>query len=231
MEPNDLRERQPARAVQRPNTTFKPRRRSLSTKRQDEFDLWVQRWGLDENGPLLDWAAMFGGRPVVLDIGFGRGEGTIDMARADARTAIVGIEVHTPGVVAVLDAIENDPLPDVRVVHGDVLRFLTRIRSASLAGVRIYFPDPWPKKRHHARRLVRSDVVDVLVDRLEVGGTLHLATDIGEYASDMAATCDAEPRLDGGVIERPDWRPLTRFEQRGLDEGRAPIDLLYRRIT
>jgi len=231
MEPDDLRERQPARAVQRPNTTFKPRRRSLSAKRQDEFDLWLQRWGLDENGPMLDWADTFADRPVVLDIGFGRGEGTIDMARADARTAIVGIEVHTPGVVAVLDAIENDPLPHVRVVHGDVLRFLTRIRSASLAGVRIYFPDPWPKQRHHARRLVRSDVVDVVVDRLEIGGTLHLATDIGEYASDMAAACDADPRLDGGVIERPDWRPLTRFEQRGLDEGRDPVDLLYRRIT
>jgi tRNA (guanine-N7-)-methyltransferase len=219
------------RAVQRPNTTFKPRRRALSAKRQGEFDQWIARWGLDQNGALLDWSELFGDLPIVLDIGFGRGEGTIEMARADPDTAIVGIEVHTPGVVAVLDAIENDPLPHVRVVHGDVLRFLTRIEPGSLHGVRVFFPDPWPKKRHHARRLVRPDLVRVLVDRLAVGGTLHLATDIEHYATEMAATCDAEACLAGGVIERPDPRPLTRFEQRGLDEGRAPIDLLYTRVN
>lgn len=219
------------RVVQRPNTTFKPRRRSLSEKRQAEFDTWLDRWGLDENGPLLDWNEMFRDLPVVIDIGFGRGEGTVEMARADRDTAIIGVEVHTPGVVAVLDAIENDPLPHVRVVHGDVLRFLTRVPEASLAGARIYFPDPWPKKRHHHRRLVRADVVGVLVDRLRVGGTLHLATDIEHYADEMLATCAAEPRLDGGIIDRPGWRPLTRFEQRGLDEGRSPIDLLYTRLS
>jgi tRNA (guanine-N7-)-methyltransferase len=217
------------RAVQRPNTTFKPRRRALSAKRQGEFDQWIARWGLDQNGALLDWSELFGDLPIVLDIGFGRGEGTIEMARADPDTAIVGIEVHTPGVVAVLDAIENDPLPHVRVVHGDVLRFLTRIAPGSLHGVRVFFPDPWPKKRHHARRLVRPDLVRVLVDRLAAGGTLHLATDIEHYAAEMAATCDAEACLTGGVIDRLDARPLTRFEQRGLDEGRPPTDLLYTR--
>jgi tRNA (guanine-N7-)-methyltransferase len=218
------------RAVQRPNTTFKPRRRALSEKRQGELEQWIEHWGLDQNGPMLDWSELFGDLPVVLDIGFGRGEGTIDMARADAATAIVGIEVHTTGVAAVLDAVENDPLPHVRVVHGDVLRFLTRVPAASLHGVRVYFPDPWPKKRHHGRRLVRPDVVSVLVDRLAIGGTLHLATDIEHYASEMSATCDNQPGLDGGTIDRPDWRPLTRFEQRGLDEGRPPTDLLYTRV-
>ena len=219
------------RVVERPNTTFKPRRRSLSDKRQGELDAWIARWGLDESGPPLDWNSVFGGLPVVLDIGFGRGEGTIDMARADPHTAIVGIEVHTPGVVAVLDAIENDPLPHVRVVHGDVLRFLTRVPSGSLGGVRVFFPDPWPKQRHHQRRLVHADVVTVLVDRLSVGATLHLATDIEDYADQMLATCAADRHLDGGRIERPGWRPMTRFEQRGLDEGRAPIDLLYTRTS
>lgn len=219
------------RVVERPNTTFKPRRRSLSVKRQEEFDTWIERWGLDQNGPTLDWCALFGDRPVFVDIGFGRGEGTIEMARADTETAIVGIEVHTPGVVAVLDAIENDALPHVRVVHGDVLRFLTRVPLGSLGGARVFFPDPWPKKRHHARRLVRSDVVAALVDRVRIGGTLHLATDIEDYAAQMQATCAAEPRLHGGRVERPSWRPITRFEQRGLDEGRAPIDLLYTRTA
>ncbi len=222
---------QAERVVERPNTTFKPRRRSLSDKRQADFNTWISRWGLDQNGPLLDWHELFEGRPVVVDIGFGRGEGTIDMARADPHTAIVGIEVHTPGVVAVLDAIENDPLPHVRVVHGDVLRFLTRVPLESLDGVRVYFPDPWPKKRHHNRRLVRADVVDVLVDRLRIGGTLHLATDIEHYAEQMLATCAAVSRLEGAQIERPPWRPVTRFEQRGVDEGRAPIDLVFTRTS
>ncbi len=217
------------RAVQRPNTTFKPRRRALSEKRQGDFERWIGRWGLDQNGPMLDWSELFGDLPVIIDIGFGRGEGTIDMARADPGTAIIGIEVHTPGVVAVLDAVENDPLPHVRVVHGDVLRFLTRVPPESIHGVRVYFPDPWPKKRHHARRLVRPDVVGVLANRLRIGGTLHLATDIEHYAAEMLVACDAEPGLTGGVIDRPDCRPVTRFEQRGLDEDRAPTDLLYTR--
>jgi tRNA (guanine-N7-)-methyltransferase len=222
---------QAERVVERPNTTFKPRRRSLSDKRQAEFDTWIKRWGLDQDGPMLDWQELFGKRPVVVDIGFGRGEGTIDMARADRNAAIVGIEVHTPGVVAVLDAIENDPLPHVRVVHGDVLRFLTRVPRDSLDAVRVYFPDPWPKKRHHDRRLIRADVVDVLVDRLRIGGTLHLATDIEHYAEQMLATCAAETRLEGGPIERPTWRPVTRFEQRGIDGNRAPIDLIFTRTS
>jgi len=134
-------------------------------------------------------------------------------------------------VVAVLDAVENDPLPHVRVVHGDALRFLTRVPNNSLDAVRVYFPDPWPKKRHHDRRLIRPDVVDVLVDRLRLGGTLHLATDIGHYADQMLATCAAADRLNGGKIKRPSWRPVTRFEQRGLDAGRAPIDLLFTRTS
>jgi tRNA (guanine-N7-)-methyltransferase len=221
----------PDRVVARANTTFKPRRRSLSEKRQDEFETWLARWGLDESGPPIDWHELFGTLPVVLDIGFGRGEGTIEMARADRETAIVGVEVHTPGVVAVLDAIENDPLPHVRVVHGDVLRFLKRVPSESLDGVRVFFPDPWPKQRHHHRRLIDHDVVEVLVDRLQIGGKLHLATDIEHYAEAMVSTCDAEPRLVGGVIDRPTSRPITRFEPRGLDEGRAPTDMRYARVS
>jgi tRNA (guanine-N7-)-methyltransferase len=208
------------------------RQRRLSPKRQAEFDEWIQRWSLAVEGPVIDWTEVFGRpdgapRDVVLDVGFGHGESTIAMAAADPKVDIVGVEVHLPGVVTVLDAIEHRDLHHIRVVHGDVLPFLDRIAPASLAGVRIYFPDPWTKRRNQHRRLVGSDVVSVLVDRLRVGGTLHLATDIADYAATMQSVCDSEPRLTGGVIERPDWRPLTRFERRGLDAGRAPVDLLY----
>ena len=227
-----------ARSVRRPALTFKVRRRGLSPRRQAQFDEWIVKWSIAVDGPVLDWDDVFdrrhgggGGRGVVLDIGFGHGESTIEMARAEPDLDVVGVEVHDPGVVTVLDAIENDPLPHVRVVHGDLVRFLDRIGSSALRVVRVFFPDPWKKTRQHHRRLVHADVVEALTDRLEIGGTLHLATDIADYAAQMERVCDAEPRLDGGVIARPDNRPLTRFEQRGLDEGRPSTDLLYHRIS
>jgi tRNA (guanine-N7-)-methyltransferase len=217
-----------ARSVRRPAASFKVRRRSLSPKRQAEFDEWIRRWGLDLDGPVLDWSQVFGrDGDVVLDVGFGHGESTIEMAAAQPELDVIGVEVHTPGVVTVLDAIEHLALHHVRVVHCDLLPFLDRIAPGSLAGVRIYFPDPWTKRRNFHRRLIGGDVVAALCDRLRVGGKLHLATDIADYAELMQQVCDAEPRLSGGIIDRPDWRPLTRFEQRGLDAGRSPTDLLY----
>jgi tRNA (guanine-N7-)-methyltransferase len=208
------------------------RRRSLSPKRQAEFDRWIETWGVDVDGPVLDWTDVFGrSGDVVLDVGFGHGESTIEMAARQPDVDVIGVEVHTPGVVTVLDAIEHRGLHQIRVVHGDLLPFLDRVPSTSLWGIRVYFPDPWTKRRNHQRRLIRGDVVAALTDRLRVGGTLHLATDISDYAESMAATCAAEQRLEGGVIDRPDWRPLTRFEQRGLDAGRTPTDLLYTRVT
>ena len=183
---------------------------------------------------MLDWAEVFDRgdddrRDVGLDVGFGHGESTIEMAAAEPHLDVIGVEVHTPGVVTVLDAIEHRGLHHIRVVHGDLLPLLDRVAPESLAVVRIYFPDPWTKRRNFHRRLVGADVVAALTDRLRTGGTLHLATDIADYAESMQEVCDAEPRLIGGVIERPDWRPLTRFEQRGLDAGRSPTDLLYTR--
>ncbi len=227
-----------ARTVFRPALTFKVRRRGLSPKRQAEFDAWIDKWNLPMAGPVLDWADVFDsagerdpGRGVVLDIGFGHGESTIHMARAQPGLDVIGVDVHDPGVVTVLDAIENDPLPHVRVMHGDVIGFLHRIGPESLRIVRVFFPDPWKKTRQHHRRLVRHDVVTALTDRLEIGGELQLATDIADYAELMQDVCDAEHRLEGGVIARPDERPLTRFEQRGLDDGRPITDLLYTRTT
>ena len=219
-----------ARTVRRSAASFRQRQRKLSPKRQAEFDEWIECWSLTVDGPVLNWFDVFGrSTEVVLDIGFGHGESTIEMANADPATDVVGVEVHRPGVVTVLDAIEHRALHHVRVVHGDVLPFLDRVPVESLAGVRVYFPDPWTKRRNHHRRLVGSDVVAVLVDRLQPGGTLHLATDIADYSATMEDVCNAEPRLTGGRIERPEWRPLTRFEQRGLDAGRSPVDLLYTR--
>jgi tRNA (guanine-N7-)-methyltransferase len=188
----------------------------------------MARWGIDVDGPLLSWLDVFGrDGDVVLDIGFGHGESTIQMAVNQPDIDVIAVEVHTPGVVTLLDGVVQHEVDHVRVVHGDLLPFLDRIPEESLAGVRIYFPDPWPKARQAHRRLLKPDVIDALTDRLRPGGELHMATDIADYASAIEAACDDEPRLAGGVISRPSWRPLTRFEQRGLEADRIPTDLLY----
>ncbi len=217
-------------ALLRPASTYKRRRRKLSDKRQAELDSWIGKWGLGITGPPLDPTAEFGrAADVYLDIGFGHGESTIELARRHREIDVIGVEVHDPGVVTVLDAVVNVPLPNVRVVHGDALDFLDRVPAASLAGVCVFFPDPWPKVRQQHRRLIRADVVAALAERLGPGGELLLATDVADYAAQMAEVCDADPRLVGGVGARPSWRPETRFERRAAAEGRVATDLRYRR--
>lgn len=206
--------------------TFKPRRRQLSARRTAALDAGMPRWAFDEAGPVLELAG-----DVVLDIGIGAGDALVPLAIAEPHRTVIGCDVHTPGIAAVLSAIEEHALTNVRVVHGDAIGFLDRLVPGSLAGVRIWFPDPWQKARQRHRRLVRPDVADRLVDRLRPGGWLHLATDIDDYAAQMGRVCGAHPQLDGGPIARPEWRPVTRYEQRGLDAGRTVTDLWYERRT
>jgi tRNA (guanine-N7-)-methyltransferase len=183
-------------------------------------------------GPPLSYDTVFGtcgevADEVILDIGFGGGEALIELAEIRPDECVIGVDVHTPGVAAVLEAVEARGLRNVRVVEGDVIDFVGRLPPQWLAGVRMFFPDPWPKQRQRTRRLVRPDFLDLLVPTLRIGGTIHIATDSAEYATQILRVCDSQPVLSGGIIERPSWRPMTRFEQRGIDEGRRPVDLLY----
>ncbi len=164
---------------------------------------------------------------VVLDIGFGSGEALIEVAELRPHECVVGVDVHTPGIAAVLEAVQRSGLRNVRVVEGDVIDFLARVPARSLAGIRVFYPDPWPKRRQRGRRLIRPEIIDRLVPLMRLGGTLHLATDVDDYATQMLALCDAVPELTGGTVDRPPWRPITRYEQRAIDEGRRPVDLLY----
>lgn len=204
--------------------TFKPRRRQLSARRTAALDAGMPHWSLDEEGPVLDLTG-----DVVLDIGIGAGDGLVPLAIAEPHLDVIGCDVHTPGIAAVLAAIEEHGLTNVRVVHGDAIGFLDRLAPGSLAGVRVWFPDPWQKARQRHRRLVRPDVVDRLAALLRDGGWLHLATDIDDYAAQMQRVCGEHPELEGGVIDRPPWRPVTRYEQRGLAAGRTVTDLWYTR--
>lgn len=199
--------------------------------RAEIYERTVAVWSLDLDGPVLDFAEVFGrSAPVILDIGFGGGEATIAMALEDPQRDVVAIEVHTPGIANVLVAIEGHGMTNIRLVDGDVFELLARIAPGSLDEVRIYFPDPWPKPRQRNRRLVRPSFVAGLIDRLTVGGRIHLATDVADYASQMQTVCGAFSELTGGAVDRPPTRPLTRFEQRGINENRQPTDLIYHRV-
>jgi tRNA (guanine-N7-)-methyltransferase len=215
-----------------PLRTFHPRQRGLSAARAAQFEERKTRFALDVHGPLLDLDVLFGaGAEVWLDIGCGGGEGLIEMAAQHTEQCLIAAEVHTPGVAAVVEAIDVNDWSHVRVVHGDALEFVARVPPGSLAGVRIWFPDPWPKPRQRKRRLVSEPIVGRLVDRLNIGGVLHLATDVADYAQQIAAVCAADVRLAGGEVARPSWRPLTRYERRGRDEGRVATDFLYTRVS
>lgn len=185
-------------------------------------------WLLDVDGPLLDLDELFGRvAPKVLEIGIGAGETTSRLATAQPELDVIGVDVHTPGIASVLQAIDAHGLTNVRLVHGDVLEFLPRLPPGSLDGIRIFFPDPWPKARQQRRRLVTGPVLDRLVALLGSPGWIHLATDIDDYAQQIEAVCGSHRGLKGGVIERPEWRPVTRYEQRGIDAGRHATDLWY----
>jgi tRNA (guanine-N7-)-methyltransferase len=214
-----------------PVRTFKPRRRPLSPARAELFARLAPQFTLDEEGPTLDLADVFDRNgSVVLDIGIGVGDTLLTMAASQQELDVIGVDVHTPGIAHTLAGIEEHGLTNVRLVHGDALPFLDRLPAESLVGIRIFFPDPWPKARHHHRRLVRDDVVARLVPLLRPDGWLHLATDNDDYAEQMHVVCDAHPGLTGGPIRRPAARPMTRYEQKGIDADHTVVDFWYNRV-
>ena len=182
----------------------------------------------------LDFARVYGRvAPVVLEIGCGMGETTAAIAHADPGTDFLGIEVHAPGVGALLNRIDTQGLSNLRVIRHDAVEVVgAMIAPGSLAGVHVYFPDPWPKKRHHKRRLLKPAFVHALAQRLAPGGYLHAATDWAPYAEEILATCTAEPLLVNTAerySSRPSWRPRTKFEARGMKLGHEVFDILFRR--
>ena len=180
----------------------------------------------------VDFAAAFGRHaPLVVEIGFGMGDATATLAAARPETDFLGIEVHPPGVGALLKRIGELALRNVRIVQHDAVEVLEHmVAPGSLAGGHVFFPDPWHKARHHKRRLVQPPFVRLLASRLAPGATLHCATDWQPYAVQMLEVLSAEPDLRntaGGYAERPALRPLTKFENRGLGLGHGVWDLVF----
>ncbi len=174
-------------------------------------------------------------RPLWLEIGFGNGDALLGMAESNPQVNLVGVEVHAPGVGHALLGVESRGLENVRLVRHDALDVLEKLcATASLARVMLFFPDPWHKKRHHKRRIVRPDFLNAVAHALTPGGLLHCATDVTDYATWMHEHLAADNRFANTAagcedVVRPDWRPATRFERRGERLGHAVHDLLYRR--
>ncbi|MEV8420218.1 tRNA (guanosine(46)-N7)-methyltransferase TrmB [Streptomyces niveus] len=217
--------------------SFQPRRSRVTTGQADVLRRLWPSWGLDIDGRrVLDLGGLFGGLPVVLEIGFGMGEATARMAADDPGTGILAADVHTPGQGNLLRLAERAGLTNVRVANGDAIILLREMLApAALDGIRVYFPDPWPKTRHHKRRLIQPEFLDLAAPRLKPGAVLHCATDWEPYAEQMLDVLTAHPAFentapDGGYAPRPDFRPLTRFEGQGLDKGHAVQDVIFRRV-
>lgn len=185
-------------------------------------------------GP-IDFAKWFDrSAPVLLEIGSGMGETTAQLAAAEPEVNYVAVEVYEAGLGQLMLRAEKLALDNLRLLHGDAVVLLTgHVEPESLSGVRIFFPDPWPKKRHHKRRLVQPEFVALIASRLAPGGMLHLATDWAHYADQMLDVCSAEPLLRNRFPDwapRPGWRPVTKFEQRANEEGRISRDLIFERL-
>jgi len=206
----------------------------MSPAQQRAIDELLPRHGLPFARVPLDWQQLFGrAAPVVLEIGFGMGETTAEIAAAHPERHFVGIEVHAPGVGSLLRELDRRGLTNVRVIRHDAVEVVdAMIPMGSLAGIHVFFPDPWPKKRHHKRRLLKPEFVHALALRLVPGGYLHVATDWSDYADEMLATLGAERLLANtvqGFAPRPESRPQTKFERRGTRLGHPVFDLLFTR--
>ena len=226
----------PAPKAHRPIKSFVLRAGRSGTGQQRALQQLGPRFVLPYTAALLDSTASFGrAAPLVLEIGFGMGQATAQVAHAQPHTHFLVVEVHPPGVGALLKLMGEQQLTNIRIVQHDAVEVLTHMLApGSLTGVHIWFPDPWHKKRHHKRRLIQPALVTLLASRLQPGAYLHLATDWQPYAEQMLEVLDGERLLvntqaAGGYAPRPESRPLTKFELRGQRLGHGVWDLIYRR--
>lgn len=225
---------QPPPAIPRPIRSYVLRQGRISHAQQRAYDNLLPRFGIPYQAEKFDLNQPFGrNAPIVLEIGFGMGESTVRIAQQRQEIDFIGVEVHTPGVGSLLKQIEANALTNLRVIQHDAVEVLQHmIGENTLAGVHIFFPDPWPKLRHHKRRLIQPDFVDLIVSRLQAGGYLHAATDWAAYAEHILSTLSQAIFLENTATDyapRPDYRPLTKFEQRGLKLGHGVWDIVFRK--
>ncbi|MFA5171824.1 MAG: tRNA (guanosine(46)-N7)-methyltransferase TrmB [Sulfuriferula sp.] len=218
--------------VGRPIRSFVLRQGRMSIAQQRAYDQLQSVYGIPYTPQAIDLNAIYQrSAPKILEIGFGMGDATATIAAEHAENDYLGIEVHGPGVGSLLNQIEHRELHNLRIVQHDAVEVLRdMIPDHSLAGVHIFFPDPWHKKRHNKRRLIKPEFVALISQKLAPGGYLHCATDWEDYAIQILQVLSDEPTLANTAADyapRPDYRPLTKFEQRGIRLGHGVWDIIF----
>lgn len=216
-------------------TSFRSRRGALTDAQQKTWDSLWPRIGRDVADDVIDIDAWFGrSGPAVLEIGSGTGTATTAMALAEPHVNLIAVEVYRPGLAQTLQQIERENIDNVRLLRGDAMDVLENMISPrSLTGVRVFFPDPWPKVRHHKRRLLQAPTFAMIADRLKPGGVLHVATDHAEYAEFIAEVGNAEPGLTALDWQSPitHERPVTKFEGKAQQVGSSVTELIWGKKT
>ena len=209
--------------------SYKLRGRRITEGQQEAWDRLWPVFGIEYSAQKINLAELFpDSKRIIMEIGFGMGEATAQIAAADPTTGYLAVEVHRPGIGKLLSRIEELELKNVRTIEGDAFEvFEEMIVDNSLDGVHLFFPDPWPKARHFKRRIVNQEFIVAVAAKLKPGAFFHIATDWQPYAEWIAEEFTKQSFFTGGEVERPDWRPLTRFEDQGINKEHPVADFRF----
>jgi tRNA (guanine-N7-)-methyltransferase len=209
--------------------SYKLRGRRITEGQQEAWDRLWPIHGIEFAEQKIDLTKVFpDSKRVIMEIGFGMGEATAQIAAADPTTGYLAVEVHRPGIGKLLLRVEENDLKNVRAIEGDAFEiFEQMISDSSLDGVHLFFPDPWPKARHFKRRIVNQEFIAAVAAKLKPNAFLHIATDWQPYAEWIAEEFTKQTFFTGGVVNRPDWRPLTRFEDQGINKEHPVVDFRF----
>jgi tRNA (guanine-N7-)-methyltransferase len=209
--------------------SYKLRGRRITEGQQEAWDRLWPLFGIEYSDQKINLAELFpNSKRVIMEIGFGMGEATAQIAAADPTTGYLAVEVHRPGIGKLLLRIEEGELKNLRTIEGDAFEvFEQMIVDSSLDGVHLFFPDPWPKARHFKRRIVNQEFIASVATKLKPGAFFHIATDWHPYAEWIAEEFTKQSLFTGGEVERPEWRPLTRFEDQGINKDHPVTDFRF----
>jgi tRNA (guanine-N7-)-methyltransferase len=209
--------------------SYRIRGTRITGPQQSALDKYWGKYGIDYSVTPIDPAGLFpASEQIILEIGFGMGEATALIGKDFPETGFLAVEIHKPGIGKLMARIEELELSNIRIIEGDAHPILhTMIPDGSVHGVHLFFPDPWPKKRHNKRRIINAEFLKLIHPKIKDGGFFHIATDWVPYAEYIQEVFAASPLFTGGVVERPEWRPITRFEGQGITKDHQVNDLRY----